>query len=496
MRTINVLFLASEADPLVKVGGLGDVAGSLPRALRQLPPEKTGGLAIDIRLVIPFHGSIRKRLPDPEFLFEFEVPARDKSIRAQAFSVEANGVPAYLIAGAPIGADAPVYSPDATIDGSKYLFFSLAVLPFLKRLAWAPHVLHANDWHTALSVYALKLKKPADPFFRDVCSVLTIHNLPFMGAGTQSAFDAYGLPPSRYPRQPAWARKFPLALGLQAADRIVAVSPTYAREILTPEYGCGLEKLLRTRRRYLSGIVNGLDQDSWDPATDPHIPVNFDATLLKRRQENKAALIKAFSLDPDPKIPLLILISRMDQQKGVDLVVEALPEVIRARWQAILLGTGDPKLEEACRRLGQKYPQRIRAAIRFDSQLARRMYAGGDILLMPSRYEPCGLAQMMAMRYGCVPLARATGGLQDTIIDADASRESGTGFLFEPATSIALAKTLRRAFEVFRDREPWTAIQERGMRQDFSWENSAWQYADLYRELLGKATRSKINLPS
>ncbi|MGA2490462.1 MAG: glycogen/starch synthase, partial [Anaerolineales bacterium] len=351
-------------------------------------------------------------------------------------------------------------------------------------LGWQPDILHANDWHTALSVYALKLKKPVDPFFKDVRSILGIHNLPFMGAGSEAAFDYFGLPPSRYPWMPWWAKKFPLPLGLQTADRIVAVSPTYAKEILTPEYGCGLETFLLKRQKSISGIVNGLDQESWNPSTDTEIPVNFDLASFEKRKQNKTALIKEFSLDPDPKIPLLILISRLDQQKGVDIAIEGLSQAIHDNWQAILLGTGNPQLEEACRSLEKDHPDRIRAAIRFDANLSRRMYAGGDILLMPSRYEPCGLAQMMAMRYGCVPLARATGGLQDTIIDLGDSEDTGTGFLFKPALATAFSKTLHRALEVFPDQERWSALQKRGMSQDFSWENSAIQYVKLYCELL------------
>ncbi len=484
MQAIKVLFLASEAVPLVKVGGLGDVSGSLPHALQLLSLEKTGGQPLDIRLVIPFHSVIRKQAPDPEFLFEFEVPAKDGPIQAQAFHIVVNDVHTYLIAGAPIGEDSAVYSPDANVDGHKYIFFSLAALEFARKLDWQPDILHANDWHTAISVYALKMKKPADPFFSDIHSVLTVHNLPFMGAGTEAAFERFGLPPSRYPLMPWWGRKFPLPLGLQTADRIVAVSPTYAREILTPEYGCGLETLLTARRKSISGILNGLDPESWDPAKDPNIPVNFEVTSLAKRDQNKTALIDEFSLGAGPEIPLLILISRMDQQKGVDLAVEGLSQAIQDQWQAILLGTGDPKLEKACRRLEKDYPDRVRAVIRFDTNLSRRMYAGADILLMPSRYEPCGLAQMIAMRYGCVPLARATGGLEDTIIDAGSSEESGTGFLFKPATSVALVEALRRALKAYRDPERWPAIQKRGMRQDFSWENSALQYANLYQEVL------------
>jgi starch synthase len=485
MKTIKVLFLASEADPLVKVGGLGDVAGSLPPALQRLTAEKTGGYTLDVRTVIPFHAAVRKKVTDPEFLFDFEVPAVDGAVKAQAYRTEANGVPIYLIAGEPFSADAPVYSPDAAVGGEMYIFFSMAVLEMVKKLDWKPDILHANDWHTALSVYSLKQRRDSDPLFKGMRSVLGVHNLPFMGAGSEAAFDRYGLQPSRYPLLPWWAVKGPLPLGLQTADWIVAVSNTYAQEIMTPEYGYGLERMLIARRKAVSGIVNGLDMQAWDPETDADIPVNFGVQTLTRRKENKLALLKEFSLHPEPSTPLLILISRLDQQKGVDLALEALERAILEGWQAILLGTGNPELEEACRKLEREYPDRIRAAIRFDAKLSRRMYAGGDILLMPSRYEPCGLAQMMAMRYGCVPLARATGGLQDTILDADSDKENGTGFLFKPATAMALADALERTLGAYADQLRWQGIQERGMHLDFSWEKSALKYVELYKDLLG-----------
>lgn len=486
MKTIKVLFLASEADPLVKVGGLGDVAGSLPPALQRLTAEKTNGYSMDVRTVIPFHAAVRKKVPDTELLFDFELPAVDGPVMAQAYRTEANGVPVYLIAGEPFGPDTPVYSSDAAIGGDMYIFFSLAALEFIKKLGWKPDILHTNDWHTALAVYALKQRRERDQLFKGMHSVLGVHNLPFMGAGSEAAFDRYGLQASRYPLLPWWAKKGPLALGLQTADRIVAVSPTYAQEIMTPEYGYGLERMLIARRKAVTGIVNGLDMDAWNPETDPDIPLNFSVSTLVKRQENKLALLKEFFLYPDPAIPLLILISRMDQQKGVDLAVEALEQSILRDWQAILLGTGNPELEAACRSLEAAYPDRIRAAIRFDPRLSRRMYAGGDILLMPSRYEPCGLAQMMAMRYGCVPLARATGGLQDTILDADSDQEHGTGFLFRPATAAALAEALERTLAAYADQVRWQRIQERGMRLDFSWEKSAMKYVVLYRDVMRK----------
>lgn len=486
VKQIRVLFIAAEVAPLVKVGGLGDVAGSLPYALKSLSPEENGGHEVDIRLVLPFHKMLRKKIVSPKFLFSFDVPTRDKPIKAKAYYTLINEIPTYLIAGKLIDTAPLVYSSNAMIDGFKYIFFSMGILPFLKALKWKPDILHANDWHTALAVYDLKKNKTGDPFYKDVRSILTVHNLPFMGAGTAAAFDDFGIPPSRYPRVPGWGRKFPLPLGLQTADRISTVSQTYAEEMMTPEYGCSLEKLIQTRKKVISGIVNGLDQESWNPATDPHIPENFDIHTLSKRGSNRRALIKEFKLNPDPNIPLLILISRMDQQKGVDIAIEGLASIIGETWQAILLGTGNPELENACSELAEESPDKVRAVIRFDASLARRMYAGGDLLLMPSRYEPCGLAQMMGMRYGCVPLARATGGLQDTIIDVIRSPKKGTGFLFGPAKPSAFSNRVKKALTYYKDQARWEEMQIRGMNQDFSWKKSALNYIKLYRQLLGK----------
>jgi len=477
-RIIKVLFLAAEADPLVKVGGLGDVAGALPRALTQIPTELIDGCGIDIRMVLPFHSIIRKKIPNPTHLVDLTVNSKSGPIQAQVFQIELNGLVTYLIAGKPIPEDSPVYSPDPSIDGLKYLFFSLAAIELAKKLNWQPDILHANDWHTALTVYALHNEERSGIFFQNTRSVLTVHNLTFMGNSSETAFDEFGLLASQNPALPWWAHKSPLPLGLQTSDRIVAVSPTYASEILTPEYGCGLENLLKEREKSICGIINGLDQENWNPSTDKSIHKNYSMTTLQDRSENKKALVHEFSLNSDPSIPLLILISRMDLQKGVDLAVDALRQAVNRTWQAILLGTGDPNLENACLSLEKDFPNRIRAAIRFDAPLARRMYAGADVLLMPSRYEPCGLAQMIAMRYGCVPLARSTGGLQDTIIDG------GTGFLFNAPQSDAFIEALERVLFQFTNPASWQAIQKQGMAQDFSWHRSAFEYAKMYQNLL------------
>ncbi len=484
MKSLKVLFLAAEADPLIKVGGLGDVSGSLPRALKELPETKSFGYQVDARLVLPFHSAIRKKLPNPLFLFEFDIQAKEAPLKASVYFSLVNNLPVYLIDGDPIGGDSPVYSPDAAADSEKYFFFSKAILPFLKKLGWKPDIIHANDWHTALAVNQLRIERETDSFYKHSKSIITIHNLPFMGSGTELAFDKYGFLPSRYSMVPWWGKKFPLVLGIQTADRITTVSKTYAEEILTPEFGCGLEKLIKVRKKVVSGIVNGLDEAAWNPADDTKIPANFDRHHLSKRYANKKALLEEFQLDSTKDYPLLVLVSRMDQQKGVDLAVEGLELVADRGWQAILLGTGNPQLEEACMNLEKKFPDKIRAAIRFDTALSRRMYAGGDVLLMPSRYEPCGLAQMMAMRYGCIPLARATGGLKDTIIDVVNYPEIGTGFLFAEATAGAFAACVNQALDHYGHKDAWKAMQGRGMAQDFSWEKSALEYLRLYLDMI------------
>jgi starch synthase len=271
----------------------------------------------------------------------------------------------------------------------------------------------------------------------------------------------------------------PLPLGLLTADKIVAVSPTYAREILTPEFGCGVQGFLATRGDDLTGILNGIDTTLWNPETDVHQIAHFNAEDLSGRAVNKRDLQNRFSMPDDPDIPLLISIGRMDPQKGIDLTIAALRSAVELGWQAIILGTGIPALEAEARQLEIDFPERVRAVMRFDNRLSHQMYAGADLLLMPSRYEPCGLAQMIAMRYGCVPLAHATGGLVDSILDVGLD-ESGTGFLFYEPSADALFRCLQKAFDLFSHRLAWQRLQQRGMGQDFGWKRSARAYSQLY----------------
>jgi starch synthase len=482
--TLRILFLAAEADPLIKVGGLGDVAGSLPRALRALLPEQLKGYHLDVRLMLPLHPAMHAKINNPQYATFFSVNSHNGPVPALGILIETNQIPVYLISGTPIPLESPVYSPDIQLDSSKYVFFSLAALELCRQLDWQPDILHANDWHTATSIYGLKALYGSDPFFAKTRSMLTVHNLPFMGAGSEKALENFGVPPSQDNRLPKWARYMPLPLGMQMADFITPVSPTYANEILTPEFGCGLQDFLRSRSDSIAGVLNGIDVEDWDPAVDKILPHQFSQENLTDRKLNKAALQAEFSLPEAPDIPLFIMIGRLDQQKGVDLAIQAFSQMNDLPWQIIILGTGNKELEQLCRTLEADMPDRVRAAIRFDGRLARRMYGSADMLVMPSRYEPCGLAQMIAMRYGCIPVARITGGLKDTIQDST-SPEVGTGFLFPENSADALKAALWHAIARFSDQKNWSELQKRAMQQDFSWRRSALSYAQIYFKLMG-----------
>jgi len=476
---INVLFIAAEADPLVKAGGLGDVAGSLPLAINQLKSSEK----VDIRLAIPFYNSIRNKDIPVEKIGDFNIETLDGPVLAEVFCTNVSEIPVYLIAGEPVARENAIYGTDFKSDAEKFIFFSLACLKLPTLLHWRCDILHANDWHTAAAIHHIRSTKTPDPMIQNTRTILTIHNLPFMGTGSEEALAKYKVSPSKNKNLPAWARELPLPMGLAAADQVIAVSPTYAREIMTPEFGCDLQGFLQTRRSRVSGILNGIDTRSWDPATDPALVKNFDSSSLDKRIKNKRALLQEFQLDQGDDIPLLIMISRMDRQKGVDIVIEGLRSISEEPWQAILLGTGDKRLEQDCKDLEVELAHKVRAAIRFDTNLSRRMYAGADMLLMPSRYEPCGLSQMFAMRYGCLPVARATGGLVDSIIDPKSSA-SGTGFLFSRIDPRSFANTLKRALQTYCQKDAWRVMQENAMAQDFAWARSAEQYVNLYTKLV------------
>ena len=475
---MKILFLTAEASPLAKIGGLGDVAGSLPAELMKLPG------APDVRVAMPFYPSIKTMGLDLTPLASFEVAHSDGPLIAEVYKTVIEGVPFYLIDGPPVAAENAVYSGNNFQDGTKFCFFSLAAMEMLKPLKWKPDILHAHDWHAAPAVYNLRLIRKSDVFFQEMKSLLTVHNLPYLGHDTEKALQAFGLPRAHMSALPDWAEHLPLALGLLTADKINTVSPGYAEEMLTPEFGVHLDGFLKSRKTDLLGILNGLDLSAWDPETDTSLPTNYSAETLKTREENKIQLLEELGLAPEIDTPLLAMINRMDHQKGVDLVPGALEMITDLGWQAVILGTGDKDLEESAYQLDQAH-NRIRSLLKFDGALARRIYGGSDVIMIPSRYEPCGLTQMIGMRYGCVPLARATGGLRDTIVDYHlGEQKKSTGFLFTEAASPAMAATLRRAIDLYKDKRRWQGLQRRGMKMDFSWKKSALKYLALYQDMI------------
>jgi starch synthase len=307
--------------------------------------------------------------------------------------------------------------------------------------------------------------------------LVTIHNLPFLGSDVKEILESYGLPLANTDL-PDWARVVPMPLGLWASDAIVAVSPTYGEEILHEEFGCGLEEFFRNRTDSIYGILNGLDTASFDPQTDSVISTHFNADDLSARKKNKSALQEKLGLPVLDDVPLLGMVTRMDQAKGIDIALKGLKMISKQSWQLVILGAGDPKLEEAAKKLQESLPDRVRVETRYDAKLARQIYAGSDIFLMPSRYEPCGLSQMIAMRYGSVPLVRAVGGLHDTVTDSE------TGFVFVDKKVKSFNDTLRRALKLYPYHSRWADLQKAGMAQDFSWTKSAQKYLEIYLKLL------------
>lgn len=472
VRRLKVLFLSAEAAPWVQVGGLGEMAGSLAQSL--------ASRSLDLRLAIPLYPWLSLADLDPDPRIEFDVPRPGGAAVAGVVPVRHGRTHVWWVDGDPIRSARSVYS-DPAEDAPRFLFFVRAALEACRAVGWKPDVLHLHDWHTAAAAVPILKMRDADPFWIGARTLVTIHNLPYLGVGGESAVRALGWARDADTRLPDWARGLPLPVGLSAADRLSTVSPTYAKEIQSEEFGAGLSEFLQQRSGDLIGILNGIDTRRWNPATDSALEARYSRKDLGPRRGNKAALRRELGLlNPNP-IPLLGMVTRMDPQKGVDLVFRAL-EALRAEpWELVLLGSGKPDLEGMAQAFHSRHPDRVAVKIGFDPGLSRRIFSAADVLLVPSRYEPCGVAQMMAMRYGALPLVRATGGLKDTV--RDAAQRGGTGFVFSPAESNALAACVQRALRAFGDRRRWRAMQLRAMAQDFSWARSAAEYLALYRSL-------------
>ncbi|MBC7232734.1 MAG: glycogen synthase [Chloroflexi bacterium] len=488
-QPLKILYLAAEMVPFAKTGGLADVAGSLPKAIR--------ALGHDIRVSMPRYGRIDPiRFGLQEVLPAFPVPM-DKQMEEAAVlqGTIASDVPVYFIENAKYYDRDGIYMyPD---DAERFIFFCRSALEMLKRLNWRPDIIHCNDWHTAIIPNWLKTVYKDDPFFAQTATVYTIHNLAYQGIFGYRVLEIAGIAEYGFMYHPEMADLAEvvdfMARGIFFADVINTVSEKYAQEILTPEFGEKLDPLLRDRRDRLFGILNGIDYEVMNPATDKYIVQNYDVEHLEKRVQNKLALQQQANLKQDAGIPLIGIISRLTDQKGFDILGDVLDHVLDLDLQLIVLGTGDPHYHEMFSRIAQAYQGKAAVFLTFNAELAQRIYAGTDMFLMPSRFEPCGLGQMIAMRYGSVPIVRATGGLADTVKDFDPRTGEGNGFSFARYDRWALFATIVRALENYKYKDTWRRLQIKGMTADFSWNASARKYVDLYyRAIAARGKETKL----
>jgi len=444
---LKILIAAAEVTPIAKVGGLGDVIGALPKALAKLN--------LDARVIMPFFGAIDKNKYKIKLIRQ-NIKIGGTSINLWLTKIPDSAVPVYLIEHN-FFAGKKIYSTalaDGSKDMKKFVFFSQAILENIKAINFAPDVIHLNDWHTAAIARLLKTEYKTDLFFKQTKTLYTIHNLANQGIIKTKNY---------------------MAEGILNADLINTVSPTYAKEILTKEYGAGLEKILQTRKKDLYGILNGIDTNFFNPATDKLIKFDYSAEALEKKVANKTELQRQLGLPQDKKIALVGLVTRFVGQKGVELITENFSKL---NCQFVFLGTGEKKYEDALLELAKKFPRQFSAQIKFDEKLAHKIYAASDIFLVPSRFEPCGLTQMIAMRYGGVPVVRLTGGLADTV-------NSKVGFTFKKFATNEFYNILNRALKIYYEKlKTWRLLQLNGMKQDFSWNKSAKEYLKLYKKLV------------
>jgi starch synthase len=478
MGGLDIVHVASECEPFAKTGGLADVVGALPHALARAGHKVT--------VIIPGYRTALDKAPDAQVSgTPIEIPTPVGSYRLEPLAVKRAGVEVILLRCDELFDRTGLYGArgrDYSDNALRFALFARAAAAIVRLGAHRPHILHAHDWQAGLAVALVATARPRPSRPR---TVFTIHNLAYQGVYDGRIFPVTGLPEEAY--SVAGVEYYGdvgyLKAGLVYADALTTVSPTYAREIQTAELGRGLDGVLRARAKTLRGIVNGIDAGAWNPATDETLPARYTKDDLAPRREVKKALLAELGLDADLGAPLVGMVARLDPQKGFDLVVDAAPELVALGARLAILGTGDPALEQRIAELARRFPGKVAARLAFDNGLAHRFYAGCDLSLVPSRFEPCGLNQLYSMRYGSVPVVRRTGGLADTVEDADASLERGTGFAFGPATVPGFLEACRRAFAAYGDRPRFEAIQRRGMMRDDSWDLSARDYIRLYEEL-------------
>ena len=487
-QRLRVLLVSSEASPFAKTGGLGDVAAALPRAL--------SALGHDVRILMPRYRGVERHASGVRTVVpRLEVPVGDRLVEGALLATETSaGVPVYFLQQDHYFDRDGLYG---TADGDypdnceRFVFFCRGALEALIALdgggrdAWRPQIVHANDWQTGLIPVYLRTLYRDHPALKSVATVFTIHNLAYQGVFWHYDMPMTGLGWDVF--TPAGVEFYGklnfLKGGLVFSDLLTTVSRTYAAEIRTPEFGNGLEGVLEERAQDLHGVINGIDYEQWNPAKDPALPRSYSPAEPEGKLVCREALRRELGLDDGPG-PLVAMVTRLAGQKGLDVALESLPGMLDAGCRVALLGSGDAPLEEAWREAAARHPGMVAARIGYDPELASRMYAGTDCFLMPSRYEPCGLAQLIALRYGAGPVVRRTGGLADTVTEFDPARRTGTGFLFDALSADALLDAVRRAAAAFSRPELWGALVRNAMTEDFSWDASAREYAQLYKKVL------------
>ncbi len=484
---MNVLFVSAEVDPFAKVGGLADVVGSLPKALR--------GMGVDARVLMPYYAFIDQTRYNITLLFSFQFERRNGMEYVDIYGTEYNGVPIYFLRAQPwFGQERTVYS-NWDGDVPRFIFFCQAVLEaaaaIRDRLGWFPDVFHVNDWHTGLIPFLIDQRRIYDASWRGVGTLLTIHNMAYQGEYVGGFTFTLGIPGRDHPDLQRYSLgDNMLAMAITYSDIITTVSPRYAVEIQYPYQGYGLDTLLRSRILDLYGIVNGIDMDQWNPETDRLITNHFNAdNFVGQRPPNKRQLQEESNLPQRDDVLLIGLVSRLVEQKGLDLAFPALRLLLANNdVQFVGLGSGEPQYNALLTSLGSDFPGRVRANVGYNAAFAQRIYAGSDIFLMPSHYEPCGTSQMFSMRYGSLPLVRETGGLADTVDNYDdGAADQGTGFVFNWETPAALLGTMQWALRTYSERKPaWRRMQERAMRIDFSWNKGAREYIEHYEEAVAR----------
>ena len=477
---LKVLFAASECLPFVKTGGLADVAGALPAQLC-----RDGA---DARVVLPFYKPIKEKYrAQCQHMCDFIVRLGWRSQYCGVERLVYAGVTYYFIDNEYYFGRDYIYGNFDSAEGERFAYFCKAILEMLPRIGFMPDVLHLNDWQTAMVAPLLKLQYASDPAYARVRTLLTIHNLRYQGIFDRGFMDellSLGAP-CFDPRLLEYngCVNF-LKGGIVYADRIGTVSPTYAREILTPYYGEGLDGVLRAREHALTGFLNGIDTAYFDPANDPALPAQYSPERMEGKALCKAALQKELGLAENPDTPIAALVSRLTDQKGLDLLAHVLEEIMEQDVQLVVLGTGEARYEQLFSWASWRYGNRFAAHLAYNEALAHRVYAGADMLLMPSCFEPCGLSQMIALRYGTVPIVRETGGLVDSVEPYNRFADTGVGFSFLNYNAHELLYTVQHAVAYYHSDKPlWARLVRRGMACDFSWEQAARQYETLYAQM-------------